>query len=140
MSIDHNSLDEQLHAWLGDVTNLSIGLMEAERTLIDGGETKIFGYIEPLDGTLYSDAEYGSVYTQAEVPYAFHSFGPDKKSARVMASLLHTCFVNHVQYPMALTGFSVLRRRPDGGPDKPTEVARGLFSVREPFVIEICAQ
>lgn len=143
MAIDHQKLDEGLRQFLADSSGYSVGLMEAERTLIDEGPDSeaadIYAYIEPLTPVVYPSS-FGSVWNQAEVPYAFYSYGPDMNSASIMAKALRDVFLDWREYAMNLTGFDIMDRQPNSGPSRPEEVGVNLFSVREEFRLVICAQ
>lgn len=140
MSIDHYKLNEVLAASLSIVTGKTVKLMESDKT--DVGESfndlLPYAFVEPLIGSLYVP-QYGGTWPQADVPYAFYSYGVDIQSSLWMASLIRSRFTDQQTYSLALPGFDVVDRRPDGGPDTPEKVANGLWCVREAFVLQVCA-
>lgn len=139
--IDHRLLTERLAAAMSTLTGKDVQPMEGPQTEIGEAFNDLLPYcfVEPLAGSLYTP-EYGGVWRQAEVPFAFHSYGVDRQSALWMASLMHSRFVDQHLFTLVLDGFDVMERRPDGGPDEPEKVANGLWGVREPVVLQICAK
>lgn len=138
--IDHRLLTERLADAMATLTGKWVGRMEGPQTAVDGLDAELpYAFVEPLAGTQYI-AERGGVWREAIVPYAFHSFGAIPQSALFMASLMHSRFVDQHLYTLTLSGFDVLERKPDGGPEDPEEVGVNLWGVREQFEIHICAQ
>lgn len=139
--IDHRLLNDRLAEAMSTLTGKPVRVLEGPETDLGEGFSDLlpYAFIEPLGGAIYQP-EYGGVWRQGDIAFAFLSFGTDAQSASWMASLMRSRFLDQHIYAMTLTGFDVMERRPDGGPDTPVKVANGLWSVREPVILQICAQ
>lgn len=132
-------ITDALAAWLSTQTGKQVKPMQGPETVLNEtfDDTLPYALLEPMGNAEFRDS-WGGAWDEADLPYQVISYGKTGLQAEALAGLVHKKYLDP-SIAMNLPDVSVMRRKPDGGADRPENVGVNLWEVRESFILQVHA-